>query len=180
MGEMTDHEFKTKSPEQLEDAPAAETAIETRCFECGQRCIADVRDAKPRCDSCTRRHDSPPASDDRAGLRMTRGRLAAALHKLGEDVARLQLRLRGLAPFLGGRDPGADGRLEIIHDSLREQACRLVDLATAVRLGEAPIVAFEDEAEQLPLFPGGPDPAARPKRRRKAKAGPEPTTEAVS
>ena len=81
-------------------------------------------------------------------LRMTPARLASEIHRIAEDASRLQLRLRGLAPFLG-----QGGNYEIEHDRLRLSAVMLADLAAAVRVGTVPIVAHRDEAADNGRYP---------------------------
>lgn len=80
----------------------------------------------------------PPDEDSPDPVRVTPKRVADQLHRLGEDLARLQLRARALAPFIDRE------HVELLHDTIRAASLRAVDLGSAVRVGQVPIVGHLD------------------------------------
>jgi hypothetical protein len=78
--------------------------------------------------------------------------LAARLDRLAMEATRAQFAARRLGHFLGQHPV-----LELAHDDLRRAACRLVDLAMAVRLGDVPILdrgAADGAPAAYPLLEG--------------------------
>lgn len=86
--------------------------------------------------------------DDSDVLRMTPGRLADAIAREADVLARAGLRLRALAVFVG-REP-----LDDLAGGARELADEAMDLSAQVRVGGVVIVAHADQVErpELPLF----------------------------
>jgi hypothetical protein len=89
----------------------------------------------------TERDDGPEP------VRMTPRRVADRLHRMGLQLARLQLELRTLAPYL------ERGPIEHPHDLIRTAASAVVDLGTAVRVGQVALVPDYLDGRHTPPRP---------------------------
>jgi hypothetical protein len=89
----------------------------------------------------------PEPDDGPEPERMTPGRLARRLHRLGVRLSQLQLELRTYAPYLP-RDT-----IEPAHDQIRTAAARVVDLGTAVRVGQVYLIEDYLDNQHTPERP---------------------------